>query len=300
MTATLGAPAPGDANAHVPNADNPDHRDFATGRPIPGAPQEAVPGWVVDLARDGIDPAEFKNEPRDLVVSRALFKTALFAQFSNQTEAEWLSAVDRTVTHALARQVHTDRRGRELHQLAVRKKYAKVWKDAWRWRLTRPAPWTREEAAEQVARLADEVIALIDADVDLADNAKQVVRHAAEVAAARGSQKITLADAAFVTGTGLGLSAWRTAIRKAITAGYLAVYRRGEKRGKGRRPQATIYVLSVPNLPGTGASSAGETSSDAPRSVPSASSSAPKVFSPDYILQVLGVDALAALDGATQ
>lgn len=227
----------------------------------------------------------------------ALVLTAIVAQNNNWTEGEWVELLSRPLKYNLARQNQTDSRGNEIRPLKARQRLDRAWRKAWAWRSERDDPWTVEEAAENARKLAAAVREFTVEQVGLAANEIAVLRYVAGVVEGRGSDRITIANATFATGAGLGLTAWRTAIRSVIDAGYVQVAEKGVPRSKGRPPRATVYRLVAPTHPEDGVSGAGEPVSDAPTTMPSAVSDAPTSFSADEIIRAFGVDALDHLLG---
>ena len=120
----------------------------------------ALPGWCVDLVRDGVHPADLN----DRAVWAALGRTALSAQECGLGWIDWEYLLD-VSTSRLARQAQ-QRHGKPRSQRAVRQSYEAAWERAWERRTQQPA-WDHQQIATEAetrAAAATSLAANPDAD----------------------------------------------------------------------------------------------------------------------------------------
>lgn len=240
--------------------------------------RRALPGRAVDLATDGV-PREDLLRNGHKAVYNALVKIAASAMQRGWSEADWSAFIE---ARALGRQNTTDANGRPANPKQARKRLWKAWDAAAKWVDEQEPPWSPYAAALNAEETADAAVEAIEnAENDLTSAERAVLAYAAELATKRGSDALTIArgDAADGTGflgnTGLGLTAWRTAMKRLDARGALVVARPGERRSKGRPGRATVYRLARLNQSGNPVSGAPQELAVPPSTVPPAVSSAP-------------------------
>ena len=206
-------------------------------------PDRALPGWAIDLIRDGVTSADLK-ERGDRAVWSALLRIAHTAQIRGWGVVEWEAQIleDRNV---LARQLRTKRDGRPKPARTVDKTLSKAWDAAWEHRTSRPTMDREQvaEAARQRAATARDVAA--DADNDLRESERDVLAHIAAETEERGLLRIACPWRTVADAVDLGERATKNALRDLVRRGCLVLVERGRPGGpsaKGRG-KANLYGL---------------------------------------------------------
>ncbi len=225
-----------------------------------------------DIIRDGVDEADLRADG-DRAVWAALVSTAASRMQRSDTQAAWARDVLDDPRTALGRQVKVRANGKTRTALAVTKMLLNAWTAAETWLATQPPAWGTDDARVAAEERAGQYHALADDPrTDLSPGERKVLHHVADVAAKRGSTRLTMPRRDLMDATGLGLTTLRTALARLEKRGYLTLAERGKPRGKyaNRRPQAAVYRLAplpVPGSPVSGAPQAADIQvSGAPRS----------------------------------
>lgn len=207
---------------------------------------EALPAPILRVLNDGI-PADTPRRERHRAIWAALCKTAASAAQRGWSEVAWFSLVDEST---LGEQCRTDTAGRPIRALTVRRQAVKAWAAAEHWLDDADKPWTPAEAALHAEEVAEQIVEHVcDPDADLTDGERDVLAWVAAQAVRTGSDRLTLPRAALIAGSGLGLTALRTALHSLAERGLLRVVEAGQARTKGRPRRATVYRLTAPLIP---------------------------------------------------
>jgi hypothetical protein len=204
---------------------------------------------MVDLARDGVPPAELRARGERAVWS-AVVRIACSAVQRGYTETEFVDLVYHP-RHNLHRQVSL-KRGREARKpLGVRRHYESAWKAAREWVHEQGTPWARADAAAEAELRAHMLYTLAgDADLDLHDTDRDLLEYVANQAQWRQMTRVTVLWRAAAEGTGLGKTAVQEALRRLVDRGLLvkiSAGRRGQPARNGLRgpstARAAVYEL---------------------------------------------------------
>lgn len=204
--------------------------------------RKALPGWAIDLIRDGVPWDELRVRGQRAVWD-ALGRTALAAINAGHSRAEWEYEVLHP-TSALGGQNRL-RDGRKARtQQAATKDLHSAWMRATR-RATESPAWTREEARREAALRAEALRCFAsDPEVPLTDNDRVLVRYAAELADRHGSVTVNLPRVPTAKNTGLGEKAVRLGLRRLDDAGVLPLVERGRARTSSSPGRANAHRLA--------------------------------------------------------
>lgn len=215
-----------------------------TGDDVPfPARDRALPGWAIDLIREGVPTADLK-EGGGGAASKALWRTAMSAQTRGQDAAEWLSLVT-NLHNNLARQFALRDGRTERTPVQIHKALMDIWESAWERRTALPPTWSAAEVATQATLRADAVLSLVaDPDTALSDVERAVLAYAADQARVRGMLRVALPRRAVVEATGMGERASRTALSRLCEKGLLTLAVKGRGRRREDRRRAHLYALA--------------------------------------------------------
>ena len=203
----------------------------------------ALPGWAIDVIRDGVPKSDLKANGGRAALHE-LRRTALSAQLHGQDRAEWLALVSDPY-NALARQYAMSDGRKPKKALSLHRNLLDIWEKAAEYLSTLPGTWTGEEVAAQAHLRADAIDSLVaNPHVDLTEPERAVLTYAAQQARERGMLRVALPRRAVMEATNLGERATRTALTgldwtRLLT---LAIPGRGGKARIHRR--ANIYALA--------------------------------------------------------
>lgn len=205
-----------------------------------------LPGWAVDLIRDGLPPAVLATPKTGgaRAVYKALVSTAVAALNADRTQSEWQDLLTAD-TSALARQ-HRLRDGRTTRSpLSVQKDLDKAWTTATTWLTNQDAPWTRDDLAHEVKQRVEAArMVCADADAPLTDTDRRVLAYAADEAERRGMTRVTLPRRAVMEATGANQKAVRVSLPRLVDRGLLEEVSRGRPGAPGATGvRAAIYAL---------------------------------------------------------
>lgn len=206
----------------------------------------ALPGWAIDLIRDGVPAADLKARG-DRAVWSALVRTAASAHQRGQDAMEWEYLVLDTRSH-LGQQLRLKDGHRVRKPLTVKKTLANAWDAAVVWCSEREPAWTAEDAAREAEERAAVLVDLIaDPDTELSDAERSVLDHATAQARAYHRPEVTLPRQRMLEATGLGLTALRTALRRLEASGLLTLAQPGRRSapGSSRPGRAAVYRLAT-------------------------------------------------------
>ncbi len=145
----------------------------------------------------------------------------------------------------LGRQNSTDAGGRPANPKTARKRLWKAWDEAERWLSEQERPWSADAARDNARALADSLATFALEDNDLTASERALLTYVAAVAAKRGSDLLTIPRAALIEGSGLGLTALRTALAGLDHRRVLTLATAGTKRAKGKPGRASVYRLGA-------------------------------------------------------
>lgn len=202
----------------------------------------ALPGWAVDLIRDGVPSRDLKAKG-DKAVWTALVRTAASAHQRGQDVLEWEHLVTDPASN-LGRQLATKDGKRARTARAVEKTLSAAWDAAIVWVSENGPAWDREAARAESARRA----ALIrdvcaDADNDLDDNERAVLAYLADDAETRGMLRIPLPRRTLSAALGIGDRAARNAVARLVESGVLFVEVAGKSSASESSRRATLYAV---------------------------------------------------------
>lgn len=203
----------------------------------------ALPGWAIDLIRDGARRGDLKAKGNRAVWA-ALVRTATSAQMRGQDRMEWEAVVLEPGSH-LGTQVRLKDGHRARNSKAVAKTLSDAWEAAWEWRTQQPRAWDAQEVAQVALERAKAVMDLVaDPETDLTDSQRAILAYAAEETRKRGLLRVALPRRDLIAVTGLGLTALRTALRGLEAGGLLSLAEAGKPGGpKAREARANLYAL---------------------------------------------------------
>lgn len=211
--------------------------DIAVGpvKTVPRQPRRGLPGWAIDLVRDGVPTEELKRRGR-FAVRLALRQTAQAAINAGWPEVDWWTLV-REPRSELGAQAGTllDKRGRRKR--ATERELLKVRQTAWREAeeaVSGSAPYT----SEQVRMLASQRAAaarLIVEDLDyrmangqpMLETDRAVLDYLADRAVDRGLTRVAESRRAIMGGTELGRTAVDKSLERLRSGGLIRLYRKG-------------------------------------------------------------------------
>ena len=161
----------------------------------------ALPGWAIDMIRDGVPSADLRASG-NRAVWRALVSTALSAQVRGWASGEWECLVLEPASR-LGGQVRLRDRHKARTDKAVAKMLTDAWDRAWEYRTENPT-WDRDQVqAEAAERAAAVLVAVADADADLSDRERAVLAYAARQTQERGMLRVALPWRAVMAATSL-------------------------------------------------------------------------------------------------
>lgn len=202
----------------------------------------AMPGWAIDLMREGVPTNDLKERGGKAVWS-ALLSTATSAQQSSWDKFEWEHQI-RQAKSILGRQLRMRDGRRELTPKAFDKQLDQAWEKAWEYRTARPAPWTAEEVREHAHTRAMAVLELVaDAEATLTDSERAVLAFASQEHDRRGMLQVAMPRAAVVKATGMGERAVRTALTRLEERGLLILPTPGRSSAQPGKRRASLYGL---------------------------------------------------------
>lgn len=201
----------------------------------------ALPGWAIDLIRDGVPAAELKARGGGAVWS-SLVRTAMSAQNHGWGVVDWEFQILEDGNN-LGRQVSSKDGKRRRTRKWIAKQLDDAWETAWE-RTSSEAAWTPEQVAEEVERRAAAAsITAADPDVDLSDTDRAVLAYAAEQHRARGMTRVALPWRAVQEATGLGERATKNALRRLTNRGLLNLDIRGRSDPDPKKRRAHLFAL---------------------------------------------------------
>jgi hypothetical protein len=215
-----------------------DANDSAPRRQI----DRALPGWCIDLIRDGVTNTDLKASG-DRAVWRALRRTALSAQHRAWSVMEW-EALILEPRSVLGRQLAT-KGGKTRTPKAVQRALSSAWDSAWGYR-TQDAPFDRERAREEAERRANAARTIAaDLDNDLRDPERAVLALAADLSDQRGLPRVALPWREAQRATGLSERSTKNALRGLAAKGVLVLVERGRAAGgkSTKGAKANLYAL---------------------------------------------------------
>lgn len=202
----------------------------------------ALPGYMIDLIRDGVHPTDLRARG-DKAVWAALVKTASSAQLRGWGEIEW-EALILEPKSVLGRQASTRDGHKPKKPLTVSKMFSDAWDSAWEWRTSSAKAWSREEVREHANSRAAAIVDVIsDPTNDLAGNERAVLNYAAEQTVGRGLLRVALPWRAVVEATGLGERSTKNALDKLQRRGLLILEVRGKSGATEGKRRANLYAL---------------------------------------------------------
>ncbi len=203
----------------------------------------ALPGWAVDLIRDGVHPRDLKARG-DRAVWSALVRTAVSAHQRGQGLLDWESLVNDPRSH-LGAQVRLKDGHRPRKPVAVAKMLSAAWDAAVVWASEQQPAWDREQTRDEALRRASAMRELVsDADTDLTDAERAVLHYAVTTATAKGMLRVAMPRRALMEATGLGLTALRSTMRRLEEAELLVLVEAGQPGGPGaRKRRSNLYGL---------------------------------------------------------
>ena len=204
-------------------------------------PRRALPGWAIDLIRDGVSREDFQERGQRAVWD-ALGRTALAAINVGHSRPDWEYEVTRPVSKlGLQNRLKAD--GKERTTQAATKSLNSAWLRAEKYATESPA-WTREIAREESHKRTSALRAAIaDPDLPLTDSQRDLLQYAGDKAAKQGSVSVNLPRAATAAATGLGEKAVRIHLDRLVELGLLDLAERGRARTKSRPGLANSYRL---------------------------------------------------------
>jgi hypothetical protein len=200
-----------------------------------------LPGWAIDLIRDGVGPGELRASGQKAVYG-ALVSTALSAVNAGWSRPRWEDEVERPGSK-LGLQNRLGANGKERTKRSSNRSLNLAWERAEKYATANP-PWTREEANAEARRRAKNLRILVaDADVDLTDTERKLLMHVADEVARVGSSAVNLPRAATAQATGLGEKAVRLALPRLVERGMLNQTEHGRSRTKTKPGRANTYQI---------------------------------------------------------
>lgn len=140
--------------------------------------RRALPGWCVDLIRDGVRGVDLRKHGNG-AVDRETNRICLSAMACEQTLPE-IDALIFEIRSNLATQLCW-RRGKPLSNADGRKRLHRIWARAAAYRASHRTPWTAEERTAEAVDRADALAKLTaDRDADLHDADRAVIRYAVD------------------------------------------------------------------------------------------------------------------------
>lgn len=202
----------------------------------------ALPGWAIDLIRDGVPSADLKASG-NRAVWRALVSTAASAQERGWDSTEWEYLVLEAASR-LGNQVRLKDRHKARTPKAVAKMLTDAWESAWEWRTENPA-WDRDQVNAKAQERAAAVLALVaDADADLGDRERAVLAYAAQQTQERGMLRVALPWREVKAATGLTERTTKNTLAGLQERGLLNLEVRGHAGATKRK--ANLYGLPAP------------------------------------------------------
>ncbi|KAA1427867.1 helix-turn-helix domain-containing protein [Nocardioides antri] len=212
-----------------------------------------LPGWAVDLIRDGVPPRELRARG-DRAVWDELGRTALSAIAHGWSRPEWEYLVLEPGSD-LGRQARLTSSGKVRTPRSLARTLTTAWERAEKRAEESPA-WTTETARDEAVRRAQRVRDLAaDPDVLLPDAQRTLLCHAADRAESTGRTLANLPLQPTAEATGLTVKAVRYHLGRLDAAGLLVLVERGRWVGDPRKagakrnttprrtPRASVYQL---------------------------------------------------------
>lgn len=204
----------------------------------------ALPGWAIDLIRDGAASSAL-SESGDRAVWSALVRTASSAKQRGWSDIEWESLILDDPRSQLGNQVRVKngRKPRTAQQITSTVKDA--WDRGCEWVSQQPAAWSSEESREQALERARVITSLIgDGSNGLTEVQRSVLNAAAQMSTTTGYLRLALSRRELMARTELGLTALRTALRHLGEIGLLRVVEPGRPAGPNGKRRANLYELA--------------------------------------------------------
>lgn len=220
--------------------DRPKSRDAHRTPPTPRQ-RRALPGWAIDLIRDGVPTQELRVRGQRAVWN-ALGRTALAAVNAGHSRPEWEYEVMRPVSKlGLQNRLRAD--GKERTAQAANKALNSAWDRAAKHATESPA-WTRETARQEAEERAAALrLVVANPDNTLTNPQREILNYAANMAARQGSVSVNLPRAATARAIGLGEKSVRFNLVRLSDQGLLKWIERGRPRTKNDSGRSNVYRL---------------------------------------------------------
>lgn len=208
----------------------------------------ALPGWAIDLCRDGVDPDRLRQKG-DRAVFSTLVSIAMSAQARGWGDVELEALILDDQRSNLGNQVRLRGGKHPRSRAQIAKLMRDAWNRAWEHR-TSETQWSPDQAAEEVARRAAHAVNIAaDADNDLHQVDRDVLHYIATQAKHRGSTRVTLPRRALQQAVGAGERTVRNSLGRLIAARHLDLVERGRPRGTTATSKARANVYALPAAP---------------------------------------------------
>lgn len=209
----------------------------------------ALPGWAIDLMREGVPGWDLKERGQRAVFS-ALFRTAASACQRGMPQSEWQAYVMEPRSR-LSNQVRLRNGRTTLPDFKVQRLLNTAWDKATVWVEQQDPPATRRELLlRSRTDLTAALAKLEDPDSGLSSPDRNVLSYACAQIQVRAINQVTLPWRAVVAGTGLPERTVKNSLRRLQDNRHLILVRPG-KAGANRR-RANIYRLPAPPVPVNG------------------------------------------------
>lgn len=204
-------------------------------------PRRILPGWAIDLIRDGVDPRDLAKTGHKAVYM-ALNSTALAAVNAGWSRPEWEDEVE-SPRSKLGLQNRLRDQDKVRSKQSSMKSLNTAWERAEKYAAAHPA-WTREQAHEEAQRRAQHLqLVAADPEAELTDGERLLLLYVADLAASLNSSAVNLPRAATAQATGLGEKAVRLALPRLVERGLLDQIEHGRARTKTRPGRANTYRI---------------------------------------------------------
>lgn len=199
-----------------------------------------LPGWAIDLIRDGVPARDLQSAARWAVVWRAVYRTALSAQNHSWGYPEWHLVITEPDSRLGEQFRRRDARRRKTEAQLARD-LLKIWERAWEYRTANPA-WSAVEVAE-IAEARARLLAAVatEADNDLTDAERAVLGHLAAEVDARRMLAVALPWRQIMVRTGLTEARAKRALTTLQERGLLVLHKRGTSASSPSARRANIY-----------------------------------------------------------
>lgn len=198
----------------------------------------ALPATIIDLIRDGVNPADMKAGG-DRAVWKALVRTASSASQRGQTWEEWEALLAESKSR-LGAQARLKRGRKERTTRDYNRTLISAWTTAEKWLANAPPPLDAEQISER-ATIVETFIA--DVETPLADAQRAVLAYAVEVARRNRTTRPALPRRELQQATGLGERTLRTALDALHRNGLLHLELAGRSSADPGRRRANLYQL---------------------------------------------------------